>query len=114
MLAENDPAFLHADVLKVAHHGSKNSTMPELLSAVSPQICVISAGEVNPYGHPSPELLQQLEESGTRIYRTDQDGAVRVLTDGENLQVSCFVDCSKRTAVSAQTKPPNDQQADQQ
>jgi len=114
MLAENDPAFLHADVLKVGHHGSKNSTMPELLNAVAPQISVISAGEVNPYGHPSPELLQRLEESGTRIYRTDQDGAVRVLTDGETIQVSCFVDCSNRTAVSAKAQPPNNQQAGQQ
>ena len=109
MLAENDPAFLHADVLKVAHHGSKNSTMPELLNVVAPQISIISAGEVNPYGHPSPELLQRLEESGTRIYRTDQDGAVRVLTDGENLQVSCFIDCANRASVSAKTQPPNDQ-----
>lgn len=70
MLAENDPAFLHADVLKVAHHGSKNSTMPELLNAVAPQVSIISAGEVNPCGHPSPELLQRLEESGTRVYRS--------------------------------------------
>ena len=113
MLAENDPAFLHADVLKVAHHGSKNSTMPELLNVVAPQISIISAGEVNPYGHPSPELLQRLEESGTRIYRTDQDGAVRVLTDGENLQVSCFIDCANRTIVSAKTQPPNEQQTGQ-
>jgi hypothetical protein len=110
MLAENDPAFLPADVLKVAHHGSKNSTMPELLNVIAPQISIISAGEVNPYGYPSPELLQRLEESGTRIYRTDQDGAVRVLTDGENLQVSCFIDCSNRTIASAKTQPPNEQQ----
>jgi hypothetical protein len=46
-------------------------------------------GEEN-YGHPSPELLEQLEGSATRIFRTDRDGAVQVLTDGENLQVSCL------------------------
>lgn len=114
MLGKNDPAFLHANVLKVAHHGSKNCTMPELLNAVSPHISIISAGEVNPYGHPSLELLQRLEESGTRIYRTDQDGAVTVLTDGESLQVRCFIDCSNRMAVSAKAQPPNAQQADQQ
>jgi competence protein ComEC len=57
MLAENDAAALHAGVLKVGHHGSKNSTMPAFLAAVSSQISVISAGEENPYGHPHPELI---------------------------------------------------------
>lgn len=60
MLAENEADFLRADVLKVGHHGSKNSTMPEFLAAVSPRISVISAGEENPYGHPNPELLARL------------------------------------------------------
>ena len=41
--------------------------MPEFLSAVSPQIVISSAGEENPYGHPSPELLQRLEEGGLRV-----------------------------------------------
>jgi hypothetical protein len=54
MLAENDAAALHADVLKVGHHGSKNSTMPDFLAAVAPQISIISAGEENPYGTPQP------------------------------------------------------------
>jgi competence protein ComEC len=63
ILEENDPTAVHADVLKIGRHGSKNSTMPEFLSAVSPQVAIISAGEENPYGHPSPELLQRLEES---------------------------------------------------
>ncbi len=107
MLAENDAAALHADVLKVGHHGSKNSTMPDFLAAVSPQISVISAGEENPYGHPHPELIQRLEESGTRLLRTDRDGAVRVLTDGHSLRVSCFVACPEPTAPS-QTAPAPD------
>jgi len=113
MLSENDPAFLHADVLKVGHHGSKNSTMPEFLSAVEPQISIISAGEENPYGHPSPELLELLEENGTRIFRTDQDGAVRILTDGEALQVSCYAGCPGRAAASVRVQPPNRAQANQ-
>lgn len=93
MLDENEPALLHADVLKVTHHGSTNSTMPEFLGAVAPQVSIISAGEENPYGHPSPELLERLAESGTRIFRRDQNGAVQVLTDGHTLQVSCFSGC---------------------
>src|SRR5208337_251897 len=107
MLAENDAAALHADVLKVGHHGSKNSTMPDFLAAVSPQISVISAGEENPYGHPHPELIQRLEESGTRLLRTDRDGAVRVLTDGHSLRLSCFVACPEPAAPS-QTAPAPD------
>jgi competence protein ComEC len=115
MLNENDRAFLHADALKVGHHGSKNSTMAEFLEAVSPQISIISAGEENPYGHPSPELLARLEESGTRVLRTDQNGAVQILTDGHGLRVSCFVGCSTPKAVaSVKVQPPNHNQADQQ
>lgn len=94
LLDENEASFLHADVLKVGHHGSKNSTMPEFLNAVAPRISIISAGEENPYGHPSPELLERLEGSGTRIFRTDRDGAVRVLTDGQRVEVSCFGGCA--------------------
>ena len=93
MLSETEAGKLHADVLKVGHHGSKNSTMPEFLESVGPRIAIISAGEQNPYGHPSPELLERLRGSGTRILRTDEEGAVRVVTDGHGIRVSCFVGC---------------------
>ena len=79
MLAENEPGFLHADVLKVGHHGSRNSSMPEFLDAVGPQISVISSGEENPYGHPSPELLERLKERRSRILRTDRMAPCRFL-----------------------------------
>jgi competence protein ComEC len=95
ILAENSEEELQADVLKVGHHGSKNSTMPEFLAAVRPRVAIISAGEGNPYGHPSPELVRRLEGAGVRILRTDRDGAVHVLTDGETVWVSCFVACSE-------------------
>jgi len=94
MLTENDETSLRADVLKVGHHGSKNSTMPDFLAAVHPRLAVISAGEDNPYGHPNPELIERLETAGVRILRTDRDGAVHILTDGNQLEVSCFVACS--------------------
>jgi len=93
ILAENDANKLRADVLKVGHHGSKNSTMPEFLAAVQPRIGIISTGESNPYGHPSPALLERLESAGVRIYRTDRDGAVHVLTDGTRLEITCFTGC---------------------
>jgi len=102
MLGENGETALQADVLKVGHHGSKNSTMPGFLAAVHPRIAVISAGEHNPYGHPNPELLERLETTGVRILRTDRDGAVHILTDGNQLQVSCFVECPNALGDSPQ------------
>ena len=107
MLAENDPSLLHADVLKVGHHGSKNSTLPEFLGAIAPQVSIISSGEENPYGHPSPELLERLKASGSRVMRTDRNGEVRVLTDGHDLLVSCFEGCAGRSDANLGTQTPN-------
>jgi competence protein ComEC len=114
MLAENAPGFLHADVLKVGHHGSKNSTMPQFLDAVNPRVSVISAGEENPYGHPHPELLERLEGNGTQILRTDRDGAVQILTDGHSLQVSCFHACPLAATESVSAQVPDHSQGNQQ
>ena len=113
ILAENDANELRANVLKIGHHGSKNSTMPEFLAAVQPRIGIISSGEGNPYGHPSPELLERLTNAGVRIYRTDLDGAVHVLTDGTKVKVSCFVerrDERTETGISARAEIPNQKQ----
>ena len=108
MLQENS-ADLHADVLKVGHHGSKNSTTQEFLDAVAPAIAIISAGEDNPYRHPSPELLERLGASGARVLRTDRDGAVHIVTDGERLEISCFVACAELATVttSRRAEAPN-------
>jgi len=64
--------------------------MPEFLAAVRPRMTIISEGEENPYGHPSPALLERLQNAGVSVYRTDRDGAVHIVTDGEALTVSCF------------------------
>jgi len=63
---------LQSDLLKFGHHGSKNSTTPELLAAVNPQWAIISSGAENPYGHPSPELMQRLRDANVKTLRTDQ------------------------------------------
>jgi competence protein ComEC len=106
MLAENSPDALRADVLKVAHHGSKNSSMPEFLAAVQPRIAIISDGADNPYGHPSPVLLDRLKEAHARILRTDQQGAVHVLTDGKAIEVRCFVPCPANAEAHASEHMP--------
>jgi competence protein ComEC len=115
MLREN-AADLHADVLKVGHHGSKNSTTQEFLDTVAPTIAVISSGGDIPYGHPSPELLERLEASGARVLRTDRDGAVHILTDGDRLEISCFVACAElaSVAISKRAETPNQNQNNQQ
>jgi competence protein ComEC len=116
ILSDNSDTTLRADVLKVGHHGSKNSTTLRFLAAVHPRVAVISAGEDNPYGHPSPELLERLTAAEIRILRTDRDGAVHVLTDGKVLEISCFVACPDKTEStrSAQPQPPDQQQHPEQ
>jgi competence protein ComEC len=93
MLAENGQDELQAEVLKIGHHGSKNSTTPEFLAAVKPRVAIISVGEDNPYGHPNAELLERLTSAGVRVLRTDRDGAVHILMDGKGVEVRCFVPC---------------------
>jgi hypothetical protein len=112
ILEENKAEALRADVLKVGHHGGKNSTTLEFLAAVQPRVAIISVGEKNTYGHPSSELLKRLEAVGVRILRTDRDGAVQVLTDGERLEISCFVACTeaRATAASVQANPADGKQ----
>jgi competence protein ComEC len=84
---------------------------PQFLAAVDPQIAVISSGEENPYGHPSPELLQRLEESGARILRTDRDGAAQILTNGHDLRVSCYLACVESPVESGSAQAPNHHQS---
>jgi competence protein ComEC len=76
---------LRATVLKVAHHGSSTSTTAAFLSRAAPTIDVISVGATNTFGHPTAEVLSRL--SGDHVLRTDEDGDVRMETDGERLWV---------------------------
>ena len=71
-----------AEVLKVAHHGSRYSTPESFLEAVRPAVSIISCGRKNRYGHPHDELIARLEMSGTQILRTDRQGAVLIETNG--------------------------------
>ena len=66
------------DVLKVGHHGSKNSSTKEFLEKLQPEIGVISCGKNNNYGHPHNETLERLKEADCRIYRTDLQGCVTI------------------------------------
>jgi len=83
---------LHADVLKVAHHGSKTSTSPNFLELVAPRIAVISCGRRNLFGHPHPSTLRTLAEANVRTWRTDRDGSIDVDVRGARLYVSARTD----------------------
>jgi competence protein ComEC len=89
ILADDPP--LSADFLKVAHHGSRTSTIDAFLSAVNPAFAAISSGKDNSFGHPSPDVVERLESAGVRVYRTDRDGAITVTTDGRALSVTTFL-----------------------
>lgn len=78
---------LHADVLKVGHHGSRTSSTPAFIAAVAPHEAVVSVGCRNRFGHPAPVTLQTLQNAGVRVWRTDLDGQVVITTDGRSLDV---------------------------
>ncbi len=78
---------LQAAVLKVSHHGARGATSAEFLSAVNPQIALVSVGAENRFGHPSEEVLQRLEAIGAQVWRTDAQGTIEVITDGRRLWV---------------------------
>ncbi|HEY3838334.1 MAG TPA: ComEC/Rec2 family competence protein [Bryobacteraceae bacterium] len=77
----------HADVLKIAHHGSKTSTTEPFLDAVHPALAIISDGYENSYGHPHRNTLRELEERHIPALRTDRRGLIRIWTDGYRLHM---------------------------
>ena len=87
-------ATLHhprANLLKVGHHGSVNATTPELIASAKPQFAIISVGSGNSFGLPRTETLGRLADAGTRVYRTDLDGAVTFYLDGHSVTPSVAV-----------------------
>ncbi len=78
---------LHADVLKVGHHGSAYSSTPAFIAAVRPRDAIISVGRHNLFGHPAPSTLATLRRFGARIYRTDRNGAIAIATDGATYSI---------------------------
>jgi competence protein ComEC len=93
ILANGDE--LSANFLKVPHHGGKTSSTPPFLDAVHPAVAAISVGEANPFGHPNPDVIERILADGTRLYRTDRDGAITAATDGQSLDVRSFLTCAR-------------------
>jgi competence protein ComEC len=86
-LLDRDPSLLEADILKVAHHGSRTSSSPEFVAAVKPRLALVSVGAHNAYGLPNEEILQRLHDAGAQVLRTDRAGTIVVRTDGRRIEV---------------------------
>lgn len=78
---------LRADILKVGHHGSNTSSSEEFLTEVKPQSAFIEVGVDNQYHLPSSEILQRLDNFGIKYYRTDIDGDIKIISDGDKYQI---------------------------
>ena len=76
---------IKADVLKVAHHGSKYSSSAHFLKAVNPKYAIISCGQDNNYDHPHSITLNKLEKMNVKIYRTDKSGTIIATSNGKNI-----------------------------
>ncbi len=88
MLMRN-PRLLKSDVLKVPHHGGFAATGADFFALVDPEVAVVSVGEGNPYGHPAPATLRDLERTGCAVYRTDRRGDIFVTVGGGGYRVEC-------------------------
>lgn len=87
-LLQTDPEALQAQVLKVAHHGSKTSSINEFLAAVKPKIAVISSGEGNKYKHPSPEVVQRLYNLQADVFNTALCGDIIIKSNGKTCDIT--------------------------
>ena len=90
----NKQELLKADILKVAHHGSKTSSIKEFINAVSTKYAVIGVGKDNKFGHPSEKTLKTLNDKNVKIYRTDISGEIMIITDGNKVRIEGLYDTS--------------------
>jgi competence protein ComEC len=87
LLASIAPEALRADVVKVAHHGSKTSSGAATVAATRPRFAVISVGKDNRFGFPAPEVVERWQSAGAAVLRTDS-GAVRLVSDGRGARAT--------------------------
>ncbi len=87
----NSSSDLTADVLKTGHHGAANASGEALLARVHPRYAAISCGRHNHFGHPAPATLARLTTHGIQTFRTDQNGAVTFLSDGQTVEATPFI-----------------------
>ena len=81
----------HCTLLKVGHHGSKNSSIEPFIQKINPDYGVFSYGKKNRYGHPNNEVVERLQRYGATIYKTGEDGAIFFQTDGKTLRIKKYL-----------------------
>ena len=92
---------LQSTVLKVGHHGSDTSTSYPFLRAVAPQYAVISVGAGNSYGHPTEAVLSRLRDAGVTTFRTDMQGEITAVSDGQTINFSTAKNAATETLANA-------------
>lgn len=92
---------LQSTVLKVGHHGSDTSTSYPFLRAVAPQYAVISVGAGNSYGHPTEAVLSRLRDAGVTTFRTDMQGEITAVSDGQTINFSTAKNTAAETLANA-------------
>lgn len=92
---------LQSTVLKVGHHGSDTSTSYPFLRAVAPQYAVISVGAGNSYGHPTEAVLSRLRDAGVTTFRTDMQGEITAVSDGQMVNFSVAKNAAVETLANA-------------
>ena len=86
----NAPEYLQTDVIKVAHHGSRTSSIAEFISASKARLAIVSVGKNSPFGHPHEEVVERWKASGAKVLTTGENGTISVSTDGKDLQFKTF------------------------
>jgi competence protein ComEC len=92
-------------VLKVAHHGGKYSSTEAFLAAVKPKAAIISCAERNEYGHPTPEAISRLTAVGARVLRTDQDGDITAVSDGNTVTLQAEKGHTSKLVLPGEVRP---------
>jgi competence protein ComEC len=88
---------LHAEVIKVPHHGSKTSSTEGFVAATKPQLAIISVGRTSRFGHPHKEVVERWQSNGTTVLTTGNSGTITVTTDGHELTLKTFLQPQKGT-----------------
>ena len=90
----NNLQILNSTILKVAHHGSKSSSIKEFVDNVKPKIALIGVGKNNIFGHPNADVIERLNSNKIKIYRTDTDGEIRIVINskGRIININKFIE----------------------
>ncbi len=98
---------IKSTVYKVAHHGSRHASSEEILAEIQPEISVFSCGAGNRYGHPTPEAISRVMKAGSKVYRTDENGEVTIVSDGKKVKVQTERGGESKTMPVVESDDPN-------